>query len=406
MFIKIAIKNICAYRKRSIITVALTAFSTALLIFSSALMTGSHNKMLANAVEVYPGYLQITQKDFRDVPSYDNLIFDVKAMRRKLSSIPGIAAIGARFETFVLFAAENKTVGGMLAGIEPKNENRLSRLAQSLKEGSYLSDGDAAQVYLGVGLAKKLQVKVGDTLAFVGTGADYSFSADTLYVKGIFQTGSFDFDNSTAFVNKAYFDDAMAAENYATQIIVLPQNPSKSDALAEQINQQLGTEYQALGWRKSMDGLVEAMELDSVFGYISLAIIFLVIFFVIMIYTLLNIMGRSREIGMMRALGTTPGQVFIMLWMECLILGMLSVFIGGLFGGGLTAYFHFHPIQLSGYEEQFKQYGLMAAALPTVFRPIMIARDILIILTLSLFAAIYPIFKVNRYRPLEAIHHV
>ena len=80
MFLKIAIKNIVVYKKRSIITIVLTCFTTALLVFSSAFWDGSHNKMIESAVEIYPGYLQITQKDFRKTPSYDNLIFDAQTV--------------------------------------------------------------------------------------------------------------------------------------------------------------------------------------------------------------------------------------------------------------------------------------------------------------------------------------
>ena len=407
MFIKIALKNILAYKKRSIITLVLTAFSTALLVFSSAFMHGSHNKMLANAVEVYPGYLEITQKDFRDTPSYDNLIFDADAVRRQLRAIPGIAVFSARFESFVLFSGPGKTVGGMLAGIEPDKERRISRLRASLKEGQYLAAGDGAQVYLGNELAKRLQVKVGDELAFVGTGADYSFAADKLRVKGIFRTGLYDFDASSAFVSKAYFDKVMAAKNYATQFVVLPKDPERVGELATLINKKLGPEYQALSWRQTMASLVQAMELDSVFGYISLAILFLVIFFVIMIYSLLTVMGRIREIGILRALGTAPGQVFIMLGLEALILALVSVVVGGLLGGGLAYYFHLHPIVLSAdYEEQFKQYGLAASALPTSFVPLMIVRDMTVMFVLSVLSSLYPICKANGYRPVEAIHHV
>jgi len=195
----------------------------------------------------------------------------------------------------------------------------------------------------------------------------------------------------------------MAAKNYATQFIVLlPKDPKKVNELAALISQKLGPEYQALSWRQTMAGLVQGMELDSIFGYISLGVLFLVIFFVIMIYTLLTVMVRIREIDILRALGTTPGQIFIMLGLESLILAMVSVV-----GGGLSYYFHLHPIALSaGYEEQFRQYGLAASVLPTSFMPIIIVRDMLVMFVLSILAILYPIFKVNGYRPVEAIHHV
>jgi len=406
MFLKIAIKNIVVYKRRSIITIVLTCFTTALLVFSSAFWDGSHNKMIESAVEIYPGYLQITQKNFRKTPSYDNLIFDAQSVRNTLTKISGIDIFSERFESFVLFSSGEKAVGGMFAGIEPKKEERLSRLKKSLKKGEYLSPDDHAKLYIGSELAKRLKVDTGDILSFVGTGADFSFAADNVTVKGIFQTGLFDFDASAAFVNKSYFDDIMAAENYATHFIVLPDKPENAEELAATISQKLGKEYQSLSWQKTMEGLVQAMKVDSIFGYITLGIIFIVIFFVIMIYTLLTVFARMREIGILRAVGTTPSQILRLLLLESALLGMVSVIGGGLIGGALAYYFELNPIVISGYEEQFKQYGLAASAMPAIFSLSTLVRDMIIMFVLTVLSTLYPILKVNGYRPIDAIRHV
>ena len=133
----------------------------------------------------------------------------------------------------------------MLTGIEPEQEQHLSRLASSLKEGEFLKAGDTNQVYMGKELARRLKVEVGDEVAFVGSGADYSFAADNLIIKGIFQTGLYEFDAGAAFLAKGYFDQIMAAENYATHFIVLPEQPEQAEALAAELQKALGPEYEA-----------------------------------------------------------------------------------------------------------------------------------------------------------------
>ena len=247
---------------------------------------------------------------------------------------------------------------------------------------------------------------MGDNLVFVGSGADYSFAADKLIVKGIFQTGLFAFDASSAFLAKPYFDMVMAAENLATHGIVLPSVPDKADLLAGKIGQKIGLEYQAASWLETMAPLVKSMKLDSVFGYITLGIIFTVIFFVVMIYTLLAVFARIREIGIMRAVGTTPRQILTILLLESSMLGFFSVLIGGLIGGAFAYYFYLHPMVFSGMEEQFKQYGLAVSAIPAAFEPLTILRDMAVMFVLLLLSTLYPIIRVNRYQPIEAIHHV
>ena len=74
MFFKLALRNVLANKKRSAITMALGVLSTALLVFSTAWMDGSHQQMIQNAVEIYSGYIQITGADFRESPSYEHLL--------------------------------------------------------------------------------------------------------------------------------------------------------------------------------------------------------------------------------------------------------------------------------------------------------------------------------------------
>lgn len=403
----IAKKSIFANKSRSIVTILLMTFSTAILIFSSTLMDGEHKIMLKNAVEVYPGYIQITDKAFRDNPSFDHLIFDVKEVTDKLDKNKEIDTYASRFETFVLFSAKEKTIGAMITGIEPEREKQLSKLSSALKEGAYLGQDDTSAIYIGSELAKRLGVGLGDELSFIGSSADYSFCADTLRIKGIFETGLYQFDNSSSFVNRAYFDQIFVSDNLATHIIVLPKKVEHATALANEIQHILPSPLVAESWTEFMEDLVKAMELDSIFGYVTLGIFFIVIFFVVMIYTLLVVFSRVKEIGVLRAIGTSNREILTMLLAESALLSLISVIFGGLIGGYLAYYFNIHPIDFGKeFEEQFKQYGIMSTALPTDFNLFTIFRDMVIMLILGILCTLYPIFKINALTPSEAMRHV
>ncbi|MDA3832025.1 MAG: FtsX-like permease family protein [Spirochaetales bacterium] len=405
MFLRYGLKNILAAKKRTAVTLLLSICTTALLVFSTGFLQGSHLQMLKNAVEIYAGYIQITHRGYRQEPSLEHLIFAVDDVMASLDD-PGIRVAASRFETFVLYNGEQKSVGGMLTGIEPEKERSISRLKQSLKAGDYLKSSDTNTVFMGYELARKLAVQVGDDVTFVGTGADYSFAADRLVVGGLFQTGLFDFDSQAAFVNLSYFNTSMAADNMATHIIVPPTQVKKAQALTARINTVVESDLRAESWQETMAALVKAMQVDSIFNYITLGIIFIVIFFVIMIYTFLTVYSRTRELGMLRAIGSTPNQVLALLLSESVLLAGVSVVVGGIIGGALTYYFGQHPFMVAGHEEQFKLYGLAASAMPTLFSPGLILRDMGIMFLLCVGSTLYPIIKVNRLKPLEAMHHV
>ena len=403
----IALKSIKANKSRSIVTMVLTLISTAILIFASTLMDGEHKIMLKNAVEVYPGYIQITNRSFKEQPSFDNLIFDLNAVKQKLKAHHDIQTFTSRFETFALFSSDTKTVGAMITGIEPEHESQISKLKTALEEGSYLESNNTNALYIGKELAHRLKVSVGDKLSFISNAADYSFCADNVFIKGIFQTGLYEFDANSAFLNKEYFDEIFVSKNLATHIIILPKERSKSLLLSKKIQKELDQSLICESWEEFMHSLVKAMELDSVFGYITLAIFFIVIFFVIMIYTLLVVFSRVKEIGILRAIGTTSREILSMLVFESAILSFIGVIAGGIIGAYLAYYFNIHPIELGAkYQEQFKQYGMMSTALPTDFNLFTIARDMSIMFVLGVVSTLYPIFKINALTPSEAMRHV
>jgi ABC-type lipoprotein release transport system permease subunit len=407
-----ALRELLTHKKRSIVTLLLSAFSTALFIFVNAISDGSRQQMIRSSVEVYPGYIEVTNRDFEEEPSFENLIFDVAKAKEALQNVDGIKAYAVRFETYALYATSEKSVGGMFTAIEPENEAEVSRLKASLIEGSYLSSDDKNALYMGVELAKRLNLSIGDTLSFISTGADYSFAADNLIVKGLFKTKLYDFDNSAAFVNKAYFDEVMKSKNIATHIILSPIDVEQIDPVSASLQQALGQELKVRNYKETMEDLIMAMEIDAIFGYITLGIFFVVIFFVIAIFAFLSVYGRIRQIGVLRAIGTTPRQVVAMLLIEALILGALSVGVGGGASAYAVHYYEKNPIELSSMgdldmEEYMTQYNMVAEiSFPAEYNPFKILVEMLVMLLLNLITVIYPIVMINRFSPTEAIRYV
>lgn len=412
ILLKMALRELLTHKKRSIVTLLLSAFSTALFIFANALNNGSHNQLIRSSVEIYPGYMQVTNRAFEDNPSFDNLIFDVENVKNRLQAVKEINASAARFEAYALYSTDEQSIGGMFAAIEPEQEAQVSRLKRSLVEGEYLTSRDSNAIYLGIELAKRLKVTVGDTLSFISTGADYSFAADNLVVKGLFKTKLYEFDNGSGFVNKGYFDEVMRSSNLATHIIMSPTDVKQVDAVTLNVQKALGEELEVKNYKTILEDLILAMEIDTIFGYITLGIFFIVIFFVIGIFAFLSVYARIRQIGVLRAIGTTPSQVMGMLLIEALILGLLSVGVGGAAGAYASNHYEKYPIEIASLvdmdpQEYAKQYNMVAeVTFPAQYNPVKIMVEMLIMLLLNLLTVVYPIMIINRFTPTEAIRYV
>ncbi|MDP3301135.1 MAG: FtsX-like permease family protein [Sulfuricurvum sp.] len=409
---KMALRELLSHKKRSIVTLLLSAFSTALFIFANALNNGTHNQMIRSSVEVYPGYMQITNRAFEDNPNFDNLIFDAAKVTNTLQGINEIKAHAVRFEAYALYSTNEQSIGGMFTAIEPEKEGQISRLKRSLVEGEYLTATDTNAIYLGAELAKRLKIGVGDTLSFISTGADYSFAADNLVVKGLFKTKLYEFDNGSGFVNKGYFDEVMHSHNIATHIIMSPTDIKQIDAVTQKVQKALDEDLEVKNYKTILEDLILALEIDTIFGYITLGIFFIVIFFVIGIFAFLSVYARIRQIGVLRAIGTTPKQVMGMLLIEALVLGVLSVGLGGAAGAYASSHYEKYPIEITSLvdvdaQEYAKQYNMVAeATFPAEFNPPRIMMDMLIMMLLNLMTVFYPIVLVNRFTPTEAIRYV
>ncbi len=407
MFFLIAWRNIKRNKRRSIVSVILSAFCCAFLIWAQALNDGAHYKMIADSVEIYTGYLQVQAPDYLDHKNYDNLIFDVAAAKEQLQNDHELKAIASRFETFALYAAQGDSVGGMLIGIEPTEESKISKIQRALKEGSYLRDEDTNSVYIGEDLAKRLEVGLGDEIVYISSAVDYSLAAGKLIVKGIFKTNLMDFDRQMAFVNKKYLDGEFIAENIASQIVLQPKDTARVFKIIKKLQPLMAAQQLRLvSWRETMSGFVQFVELDNAFGAVTWSLLIIVVFFVVMIFSLISVFQRTRELGILRALGTKQAEIFKLLLTEGVILGLMAIIIGGTIGLLLSYYFQVHPLELNFSEdvkELYRQYGMIDMVIPSKLTMYSFLLGIIPVFLLNILALIFPAWQINRKKPIEAI---
>lgn len=406
MLFSLALKNITKSKGRSIITLLLSTFTTIFFIIYVAFMDGSHHQFIKSSVEIYTGYAHIDLKGYRDDSGYDNLIEDADLIDKILKTDPSVSHYTPRFETYALLSGDEKAVGSLIAGIVPSREKTLSKLQESLIKGEYLSDKDSNEIYIGSDLAKRLKVDVGSQIAMVGSSIDYSIAADLFRVKGIFKTGLFEFDSQSAFVNKSYLDTVMLSQNMASYFTLNFHDNDRIDKMTAALHASLPSEYEAVNWKTLLSALVQAMLVDSIFGYISISIFFVVIFFVIMIFSYVNIYTRAREIGLLRALGLTSKDIFSILFIEILLLATVSIIVGSIIGASIAYYYELHPIVISGIAETYKEYGVVSDEIPMHFDLFTITWNALTIFMLNLAAIIYPISKINKLTAMEAMRYV
>ena len=404
---KMAWRNIWRNPRRTLLTMGAIAFSSLLLVFMLSFQFGSYETMINASVKIHTGHLQIQAKGYQVKKNIRRVVTDPAAMGNILKKIPQVVAYTYRAQAFSLVSSKKRTYGIGVTGIDPVREARVSHLKSLIRQGRYLSEGDTDQALVGELLAKNLRVGLGDELVVLGQGYDGSIAAFVVKIKGIYRSGMDEFDRASIQIPLRFFQDAYTMDGAVHQVVAIAQSLSDISAIKARITSWLSSlnpdhPLAVLDWEQLMPGLRQAIEMDLISGIIFYALLVLVVAFSILNTFLMAIFERTREFGVMMAIGTTPGRLTKLLLIESLTMTMAGIVAGILIGCLVTLYFQVHGINLGGSAELLSQYGISGLIYPRLsLLSIMIGPCM--VLAITFFAALYPALKVRSLRPVEAM---
>jgi len=400
-------RNIWRNPRRSILTVLAIVFATMLLVFMLSWQFGSYDTMINTAVKVHTGHVQVQAEGYHDRMDIWRVVPDPDALSRVLGEIPEIETTTVRANAFSLVSSEDRTYGVLLIGIDPEKEATVSTLQKLIRRGEYLGKNDSNAALVGELLAENLKVDIGDELVILGQGRDGSVAASVLTVKGIFSSGEDSFDRSSVHMPLGYFQDVFSMRGAVHEVVILGRSLDAVEAIKGKIKRRIRivddhAKMVVLDWMELMPGLVQSIKMDLVSALIMYAILIVVVAFSILNTFLMAIFERTREFGVLMAMGTTPGRLMKFLMYESVTITLIGIVLGIIGGSLFTWYFQVHGIMISGASEFLSQYGLPERMYPKL-SILSIGLGAGIVLVITLLTALYPALKVRRLRPVEAI---
>jgi ABC-type lipoprotein release transport system permease subunit len=404
---KMAWRNVWRNPRRTILTIAAISFACVLLVFMLSWQFGSYETMINSAVKIHTGHLQVQARQYQGKRDIHLVVDQPERIGHLLDKIPQVSAYTYRANAFSLVTSKERTYGVLVIGIDPVREARISTLKQSTHKGQFLSDDDMDQALVGKLLAKNLKVVPGDELVLLGQGRDGSIAATIVRVKGIYNSGQDEFDRSTLQIPLRNFQDVYAMGDSVHEIVVLGKTikgiPELKKAISSDIqNIDKGNRLITLDWMELMSGLVQAIQLDLLSGFIFYFILIIVVAFSILNTFLMAILERKKEFGVFMAMGTAPWRLVRLLMMESTAITIIGIFIGIIGGCLLTWYYQVNGIFIAGTSEIMKQFGMPERIYPQLsLASALIGPAIVLIITF--LTALYPALKVRRLKPVEAI---
>ena len=403
MYLKLAWRNIWRNKRRTMITLASIAFAVFFASITQSMQLGTYANMISNSVRFYTGYAQIHKSGYWEEKSLDNSFALSDNVEKALIASESVVSMVPRIESFSLISFGEKAKGAMLIGIDPSKENDLTSLKEKLVQGQYLTDNENSLI-MGQGLADYLDVKIGDTLALIGQGYHGMNAVGKYGVKGIIETPIAAFNDQAVYLPLAEAQYYFGMEDQITSLALNVNDFSKLDQLKNEVDAKINSDnYEVMTWREMMPELVQQIELDYASGKIILYVLYVIIGFGMFGTILMMAKERTYEFGILVAIGMRRRRLKLLSVFEMIILSFTGVAIGTAISYPVMALLHFNPIPLTGeFAEVYKKFGI-EPVLNFSISPIIFIDQATIILILSMFLGIYPIWHIGRLKVVEAI---
>ncbi len=407
LFLRIAWRNVTRNLRRTLITLAAIAFGLASIIMFFGFTDGFHAQWIENSVRLYAGHVLVFGDDYYEERNLNRNIKDAQYIEAAARRTGALREFTTRIHVHGLASTAQNSIAVLIRGIELSREKQVSGLDQRMVEGDYLDEPAGKQILLGHKLAEHLDAVIGGKVVLMVQASDGSIGAELFHVKGIFRVGAVDVDRYMAVISIQDAQQLTVLDGAVTEAVLILNGPDDVEPVSRRLDAELdAVGYHAMPWYDLMPQSKEVINLSSIFLYVILVIVLVMVALGILNTMLMSIMERTREFGIMMAFGTRPGQVVMLVMLESIILGLLGTVIGVTVGVVANYAVSINGLDLSNWSGAME---LVSSLHPVVY-PHTDIGNVALSATAAFFTtvlvSIYPALKAARLRPVEAMHFV
>jgi len=404
----LAWRNIWRRKRRTLIT----AFSIGFGVMLSVTFTGSGDYTYTNMIDMGAsmgmGHVTVEPIGYQLKSTLDKRLSGTDALRARIAELDGVADATVRITGQAMFSSARKSIGGAFIAVDPafeKPENNL--LMRSLVQGSMFSDKTGRSIVIGSKLAQKLQVKIGKKIVYTTTDSNGEIVSDIARITGLFTTGIDMVDGNMGLLPIGRMQKTLNyAPDEATVIAVMIRDQRHAEAMRDAISALPEAKHAAvMTWKKSQPDLAGVIAFDKAGNYISQFLVGLLIAVGILNTMLMSVLERTREFGVMMAVGMSPGTLFRLVMVESFWLAIVGLLLGIIITAPWYYFLYTTGIDFSGaFGNDFSYGGVLV---DPVFKARLFKESVMAILgtvfMLALLAGLYPAWRAGRIPPVESL---
>jgi ABC-type lipoprotein release transport system permease subunit len=407
LYFRIAWRNIWRHRRRTIIIVAAMGLSLSFMMLYDGLIDGFNEAIYGSAIRVLGGNIQIHAAGYRAKIGSNPLL--------PLVNDAGVVQI-ALSQPEVLYASRRIVTGGLASnhegafplsinGIEPEAEAPISLVAQKITEGRFLTSSDTDSILIGRGLADVMKVEVGDRLTLVGSDIHKQNRQRSMTIIGIYNLGLPTTEKRTVYLSLSEAQNLYGLPSQSTEVVLNLKKLGQEARLISVLAPALPG-YEVESWAQNYPELGTAIGNKNAVMNIFSIIIMVIAAIGILNLLLMAVYERTREIGLLGAMGLKPREIATLFILEGTLIGAVGVVAGVLFGVLMNASLGRVGIDYSQFANMTEYMALISGRVyPTLGLQSLPSRAITVIVIATL-AAWIPAREAARREPAEALHYV
>ncbi|MCP4229479.1 MAG: ABC transporter permease, partial [bacterium] len=324
-YFKLAWRNVKRNKRRSILTMASIGFVAWLLLYSIIFALGSHEGFIENYLRVLIGYVEIHADGFQDDMSVMKRIKNPDELIAEIEDTEKVTAYAKRIKAFCLAAANENSSGGFIIAIEPDKERNVSLMHRTIREGEYLRSGYNEEVVVGYVLAENLGIGVGDEIAIITGAADGSMGAEKYRVVGLSDPGISTLNNALILMTLPAAQEILSYGDAVNEIVIMTDDVGYVGGITASLRKNVDNEvYEVLPWYEIAPEMKQMIELDWG-GFVIMIIAFVIVAALGVANTMvMAVMERTREFGIMQALGLKSGQLAVLIITESFLITTIA----------------------------------------------------------------------------------
>ncbi len=407
LYLRLAWRNIWRHKRRTLIVVISIGLSLALMMMYDGLVIGFQDAIYANAVKVLGGNVQVHAEGYRERTSKNPLLplsDDLKAVEAA-DQLPNVVSASRRIITSGMAANRKGSFSVSITGIEPELEQKVSLVAANIKTGRNLTSSDVDVALIGKGLADAMEVKVGDRITLAGTGFHNQTTKRTISVIGIYDLGLTEIEKKYVYISINEARYLFGLTNQSTEVVISLKKLGQEPGVIRQL-QSILPQTEIDSWENNYPELGLALGRKNSIMNIFGVIILLIAGIGILNLLLMAVFERTREIGVMGALGVKPHQIGLLFVLEGAMMGLIGLVAGTLLGLAVNGFLGQVGLDYSAYANMTEYMALITGRVYSTLGVENLLQRGATVLIIAILSSLYPAREASLKEPAAALHTV